>query len=108
MQLGLTCLVATLLAPTASALAGSDATRTSPKDPASPTGERRIALTDLPWVTAQGGLGPVQADGSVGGPAPSDGGALTVEGRVFARGIGTAATSLVTYDLRGEALRFSG
>lgn len=86
---------------------GVGASSTGSRRPATPEGLRRIPLSTLAPIAAQGGLGPLELDGSVGGPALDDGGPLTVEGRVFRRGLGTAATSLVSYDLAGEARRFS-
>lgn len=68
---------------------------------------RGTPLSQVPWVSAQGGLGPVEVDSSVGGPLAGDGAALTIGGRVFASGLGTASTSLITYDLRGGARIFS-
>ena len=59
---------------------------------------RGTPLSQVPWVSAQGGLGPVEVDSSVGGPLAGDGAALTIGGRVFASGLGTASTSLITYD----------
>lgn len=78
----------------------------APQAPATPV---RIdhALSSLPWQWAQGGLGEVEVDQSVGGPATGDGGPLRVNGRSFAHGLGTAATSVVVYDLGALAWSFS-
>jgi len=102
----LTSLLALAAGATARGQAGS--VRTGPSSPIAPdAGPRSLALSALPWVFAQGGHGPVETDASAGGPAAGDGGPLTVGGRVFAHGLGTAATSVITFDLRGEASSLS-
>ena len=68
---------------------------------------RRTPLGTLPLIADQCGLGPLERDSSVGGAGAGDGGPLTINGRVFSRGFGTASTSWITVDLLGVAERFS-
>jgi alpha-galactosidase len=62
-------------------------------------------LSDLPWDGAVNGWGPVERDESVGGQGAGDGRPLTVNGRVFERGLGTHAPAAVTYHLGGACTR---
>ena len=68
---------------------------------------RRFRLEHQSALAAQGGLGPVEIDRSVGGPAPADGQGLRIGGRAFGHGFGTASTSLIRFDLSGAAQSFS-
>ncbi|MEM9802688.1 MAG: NPCBM/NEW2 domain-containing protein, partial [Planctomycetota bacterium] len=99
-----------LLVPLATVLtAGSLAAQTSVSvPPQSPRSAIRFSyeLSALPALWSQGGLGPVEVDTSVGGPAAGDGGPLTIGGRTFRSGLGTHATSAIAYDLDGSALAF--
>lgn len=81
-------------------------TPVGPQAPAAPT-RFDHPLSLLPWQWAQGGLGPVEVDQSVGGPLANDGQPLRINGRTFAHGLGTAATSTIAYDLGGLALSFA-
>ncbi|WP_435133385.1 NPCBM/NEW2 domain-containing protein [Actinacidiphila sp. bgisy144] len=58
-------------------------------------------LSDLDWVTATNGWGPVERDQSNGETAAGDGHPLTIGGTVFAKGLGAHAPSTVTYYLGG-------
>jgi alpha-galactosidase len=58
-------------------------------------------LTDVPWVSATNGWGPVEKDQSNGETAAGDGNPITIGGTVFAKGLGTNAPSTVTYFLGG-------
>ncbi|MGZ4386734.1 MAG: NPCBM/NEW2 domain-containing protein [Gaiellaceae bacterium] len=60
-------------------------------------------LSDLAWVSATNGWGPVEKDKSNGGKAAGDGLTLTLNGVRYQKGLGTHAGSTVTYDLRGSA-----
>ncbi|MFT4542972.1 MAG: hypothetical protein ACI841_002343 [Planctomycetota bacterium] len=68
---------------------------------------RRFRLTDHAWIAAQSALGPVQLNGSIGGPLANDGNRMRMGGRSFPHGIGTAATSLIRYDVTSMAATFS-
>lgn len=63
-------------------------------------------LSDTPPLWADGSLGPVEIDAHVGGAPAGDGGPLTIGGRVFAKGFGARATSVIAYDLKGQAILF--
>ncbi|WP_329459083.1 NPCBM/NEW2 domain-containing protein [Streptomyces sp. NBC_01497] len=59
------------------------------------------ALSDLDWVSATNGWGPVEKDRSNGETAAGDGNPITIGGQVYAKGLGTNAPSAVTYYLGG-------
>ncbi|MEU0966146.1 NPCBM/NEW2 domain-containing protein [Streptomyces sp. NPDC005917] len=54
-------------------------------------------LSDLPWLSAGNGWGPVERDTSNGETAAGDGHRLTVGGVVYAKGLGTHAQSAIDY-----------
>ncbi|MGW3130261.1 NPCBM/NEW2 domain-containing protein [Streptomyces sp. NPDC001076] len=54
-------------------------------------------LSDLPWLSAGNGWGPVERDMSNGETAAGDGHPITVGGVVYAKGLGTHARSEVDY-----------
>ncbi|HLL88160.1 MAG TPA: NPCBM/NEW2 domain-containing protein, partial [Tepidisphaeraceae bacterium] len=59
-------------------------------------------LSDLAWVSATNGWGPVERDTSVGGSGAGDGGTLTLNGVTYAKGLGTHAPSEIIYNLSGN------
>ncbi|MFI6497626.1 endo-alpha-N-acetylgalactosaminidase family protein [Nonomuraea typhae] len=63
--------------------------------------------SDLPWVAAENGWGPVERDQSNGDKAQGDGSPLTVGGRVFAKGLGTHAPAKVRFYLGARCTSFS-
>ena len=68
--------------------------------PAAPTG-----VTDLSndtWVSATNGWGPVEKDMSNGETAAGDGHEISIRGTKYPKGLGTNATSDVTYYLGGK------
>ncbi|MEU9241931.1 NPCBM/NEW2 domain-containing protein [Streptomyces sp. NPDC048385] len=54
-------------------------------------------LSDLPWLSAGNGWGPVERDTSNGETAAGDGHPITIGGVVYAKGLGTHAQSEVDY-----------
>ncbi|MGP4046918.1 NPCBM/NEW2 domain-containing protein [Streptomyces sp. 2A115] len=54
-------------------------------------------LGDLPWLSSANGWGPVERDTSNGESAAGDGNPLTVNGVVYAKGLGVHAESTVEY-----------
>ncbi|MFC4463384.1 NPCBM/NEW2 domain-containing protein [Streptomyces xiangluensis] len=54
-------------------------------------------LGDLPWLGAANGWGPVERDTSNGESAAGDGNPLTINGVVYAKGLGVHAESTVEY-----------
>ncbi len=60
------------------------------------------ALSSLDWLSAANGWGPVEKDTSNGEAQAGDGRPLTVNGAVFAKGLGVHAESVVEYYLGGE------
>ena len=98
-----------LTALTAAALTATALAQHTPVAPAAnPRPPRAFvhALSEGSAVWADGTLGPVETDRSVGSAAPGDGAALQVGSRVFTTGFGTRASSVIAFDLEGEALLF--
>ncbi|OAR25330.1 alpha-galactosidase [Streptomyces sp. ERV7] len=60
------------------------------------------ALSDLTWASATNGWGPVEKDRSNAEQSAGDGTPLTVNGTVYAKGLGTHAPSSVSYYLGGS------
>ncbi|MEU6377060.1 NPCBM/NEW2 domain-containing protein [Streptomyces sp. NPDC046909] len=60
-----------------------------------PAGTSR--LSDLPWLSAVSGWGPVERDTSNGESAAGDGNPITIGGVVYAKGLGVHAESSVDY-----------
>jgi alpha-galactosidase len=54
-------------------------------------------LSDLPWLSATNGYGPVERDTSNGESAAGDGHPLTIGGVVYAKGLGAHAASDIAY-----------
>lgn len=63
--------------------------------------------SDLPWLSAVNGWGPVEKDTSVGENAAGDGHPITIGGTVHAKGLGVHAPSEVTYYTGGRCTRFT-
>jgi hypothetical protein len=62
-----------------------------------------VFLSDLNFgSTPTNGLGPVERDKSVNTNTGGDGHTLTLNGTTYAKGLGTAAISSITYNLDGE------
>ncbi|WP_245619456.1 NPCBM/NEW2 domain-containing protein, partial [Deinococcus marmoris] len=76
---------------------------------AQPTGN--VVLSELPYVSATNGWGPVEFDRSNGEQAQFDGQPLTIGGQVFTRGLGMHASSTLAaglnYDLGGACTIFT-
>jgi alpha-galactosidase len=68
--------------------------------PPAPTGT--AALSDVPWVSATNGWGPVEKDMSNGETAARDGQQISIRGAKYPKGLGTNATSDITYYLGGN------
>jgi alpha-galactosidase len=60
-----------------------------------PSGTSR--LSDLPWLSALSGWGPVERDTSNGENAAGDGHPITIGGVVYAKGLGVHAQSIIEY-----------
>ncbi|MFJ6369072.1 sulfatase-like hydrolase/transferase [Streptomyces virginiae] len=80
------------------------ATRFTPL-PAPPTQDSH--LSDLPWVSATNGWGPVEIDRSNGKQAAGDGTPIAFGGVTHAKGLGVHAPSEIVYHLGGRASRFT-
>jgi hypothetical protein len=64
-------------------------------------------VSDLPFVSATNGYGPVERDMNVGGTGPGDGGPIAIRGVTYAKGLGTNAISSVVIDLGGTCTSFT-
>ncbi|HEX2317244.1 MAG TPA: NPCBM/NEW2 domain-containing protein, partial [Thermomonospora sp.] len=73
--------------------------------PPPPTGD--AFLSDLPWLKADNGWGPVERDASNGRQAAGDGTPISFGGTTYAKGLGVHATSEVVYHVGGQAARLT-
>lgn len=64
-------------------------------------------VSDLGWLSAMNGWGPVERDKSVGGDSAGDGSTLTINGETFYKGLGVHAHSEVVYQLGGNFSQFT-
>jgi alpha-galactosidase len=78
--------------------------RTSAEDLVVPTPAPagRSDLSDLTWAKATNGLGPVERNTSNGSTPAGDGKPLTINGQVYAKGLGTHAEASILYYLGGR------
>ncbi|MCP2046100.1 UNVERIFIED_ORG: endo-alpha-N-acetylgalactosaminidase [Paenarthrobacter nicotinovorans] len=76
--------------------------RTLPKPP-----QATVFASDHPWVSATNGWGPVEKDQSNGGTGAGDGTPLTLNGTVYAKGLGAHANSTIRYYLGGYCTAFT-
>ena len=72
---------------------------------APPTGT--VNVSDMPFLSATNGWGPVERDTSVGEQAAGDGRPITLAGVRFAKGLGTNSVSDVQVYLGGHCTRFT-
>ncbi len=73
-------------------------------DPPLPSGT--VAVSDMDFLSATNGWGPVERDQSVGGTNSGDGQPLKVDGTSYAKGLGTNAVSDVKLFLGGNCSAF--
>lgn len=96
-----------LAAVTATALAALTLVGAAPTaqaaDPAPPTSN--VFASDLAWVSAQNGWGPVEKDRSNGEDAAGDGRTMYLE-KSYAKGLGVHSDSVVRYHLGGNCEKF--
>jgi hypothetical protein len=64
-------------------------------------------LSDRPWVSAVGGDGPVEKDISNGGTAALDGRGIALRRVTYGKGLGTHASSEITYALDARCTGFA-
>ncbi|MFF6788185.1 sulfatase-like hydrolase/transferase [Streptomyces filamentosus] len=81
------------------------ATGTVPTPPPAPT--RDSYLSDLAWISATNGWGPVERDTSNGKNAAGDGPLISFGGTTYPKGLGVHAPSDIAYHLGGAALRLT-
>jgi alpha-galactosidase len=74
-------------------------------EPAPPVGN--VHASDLQWVYAANGLGPVEKDLSNGASAAGDGSPITMQGASYEKGLGVAGASAVIYRLSGACSTFT-
>lgn len=80
-------------------------TRATTKAPVAPAATSY--LSDLPWIYATNGWGPVERDMSNGSTGQGDGKIITLNGQTFQKGLGVHAHSEVQYYLGGNFKRFT-
>lgn len=68
---------------------------------------RQNAVSDLPFLSASNGWGPVERDTSVGEQAAGDGEPITIAGTKYAKGLGTNSISDVQLYLAGTCTRLT-
>jgi beta-galactosidase GanA len=73
--------------------------------PPPPAGTSQVS--DLPFLSATNGWGPVERDQSVGNTAANDGTPLKIAGTTYAKGLGTNSPSDVLVYLAGQCSRFT-
>ena len=73
--------------------------------PTPPTGT--VALSDVTWISATNGWGPVEKDMSNGETAAGDGNPITIRGTVYPKGLGTNAQSDIVYYLGGKCSKLA-
>jgi beta-galactosidase GanA len=73
--------------------------------PLPPAGQDQVS--DLAWLSSTNGWGPVERDASVGEQAAGDGHPITINGTVYAKGLGTNAVSDLAVYLGGTCSRFT-
>ncbi|MBY8882290.1 glycoside hydrolase family 97 catalytic domain-containing protein [Actinacidiphila acidipaludis] len=65
-----------------------------------------VYASDQPFLTETNGWGPVERDRSNGETGAQDGNPLTVDGTVYAKGLGMNADARVDIDIQGRCTRF--
>lgn len=93
----------TALAPGGPVRYAADGVVTTP--PPAPT--RDSYLSDLPWIRAVNGWGPVERDSSNGKNGAGDGSPIAFGGTTYPKGLGVHAYSDVSFHLGGAAQRFT-
>ncbi|HEY0531882.1 MAG TPA: beta-galactosidase [Actinoplanes sp.] len=66
-----------------------------------------LAVSDLPFLSATNGWGPVERDTSNGEQAAGDGKPITIAGQTYPKGLGTNSVSDVQVYLGGKCTRFT-
>ena len=66
-----------------------------------------VYVSDLPFVSATNGFGPVERDTNVGGSGAGDGGPLSIDGVGYAKGLGTNSISSVVIAVPTGCTSFS-
>ncbi len=72
---------------------------------AAPKGD--LFVSDLKWLRAANGHGPVEADRTNGEAKAGDGGLITIRGKVFTKGLGTHAPAHVEYYVGGSCSKLT-
>ncbi len=73
---------------------------------AAPEPEGGVYVSDLVWSSEQNGLGPAERDRSNGESGAGDGGPISLDGQVYAKGVGVHAYSKIDVPLDGLYDRF--
>ncbi|MBO1335865.1 endo-alpha-N-acetylgalactosaminidase family protein [Streptomyces sp. VRA16 Mangrove soil] len=87
---------------TSRSLTAGTTVRTLPPPPTTDT-----YASDMDWVFAENGWGPVEKDMSNGDQAQGDGATLTLGGVTYAKGLGSHAPATIRYYLGGQCTSFT-
>lgn len=74
---------------------------------APPAPDGAAYLSDLPWISANNGYGPVELDMSNGPDGAGDGAPIRIRGQVYDKGLGVHGESVIRYHLGGTCERFT-
>lgn len=81
---------------------GGSLTDTPGMRPTPGRGTKEIYLSDLPWLQAPNGNGPVERDRSSGGNLANDGRVMKLNNVIYTKGLGAHSDSRIIYRLNGE------
>ncbi|MQA84063.1 MAG: sulfatase-like hydrolase/transferase [Streptosporangiales bacterium] len=79
----------------------------APATVAPPAPAKNSHLSDLPWISATNGWGPVERDRMNARRRSGDGSRISLRGRAYRKGLGVHAPSRVTYYLGGKGSRLT-
>jgi hypothetical protein len=75
--------------------------------PIAPLAPNTYYLSDLLWESAKNTFGPAEKDSSNGTNVGGDGRTLTINGKIYAKGLGVTSPSEIVYNLAGRCSSFS-
>lgn len=64
--------------------------------------KKETYLSDMAWISSNGGYGPAEKNMSNGESVANDGGVITLNGKTYPKGLGTHAGSEIKYSLGGK------
>ncbi|HEY7087048.1 MAG TPA: NPCBM/NEW2 domain-containing protein, partial [Tepidisphaeraceae bacterium] len=85
---------------------GGDSTTASNEANITTPAGSQVWLSDLTWVSATNGWGPVEKDTSNGEAAAGDGVPMAIRGNTYTKGLGVHANSTIVFNLGGQYSTF--